>query len=689
MTNPNPASAMPDDKAERRKPYRHDAAIRRRWPTFAALTLLASLTAQPHAAPPHLPGTLANPGYEGQPMKSVYFFAGQWRFPGPAFYDGVIPGVPVAPASNDCLYTIFPSDGRNHLGWSERPEKREHAVDLMLAAGVNVVTMSYWGPPNTDRWAFWAPMQTATGAHDQLFETAVGRPILITPSIESSIATVGLQRTGCHDDLGPIGQSPGFDFLDVFPGTPDDPAPALVEQIVDLVSRYILSTAHPEWREKWTQLYDRDGNPRYAISLIHVGSNQPDVTDETFARGFTWVADRVYRETGVRVGFMLDALPAEHGARFKPTPAYTGPWLAAQSAVLAIQPFNPDVFSGRCRVGDDCDAVLGSPQLLELVDWKRRFVSSWVSTGIPVMLDVSPGFDAREVFEGSPRYGNNAPWRNGQSDLLSLGVRGLTANTWNGYTEGYAVVPSCSAAAPPGLPPCPDRTGADAAYFWFKELTPPGGTRAERLPATLVSTNPSSAVYSDPIALAFRLTSFNLAQALFGTPDRVPVSGRRVRVRVGDQEVQGTTTDNGGVSVTIAVGQQPGDVPLMATFDGDAEYLAVAATSSLLVEKERTSVQWLSEPDQAVVDGPGVRVSARLLEDDGQPVDARTVVFTVDSGPDARTCSGVTDADGIARCNVALSRHVGPRTVSIQFAGDAYYESAAAQLQVDLNPGRE
>lgn len=699
MTTPNQVPVAPDDTdQQRRRPCRHEGegrvattgviASRGRWLTFTALTLLASLAGQPHAAPSHLPGTLANPGFEGQPMKSVYFFAGEWRFPGLAFYDGPIPGVRVTPASNNCVYTIFPSDGQNHLGWSERQEKREHAVNLMLAAGVNAVTMSYWGPPNTDRWAFWAPMQTATAAHDELFDAAVGKPMLITPSIESSIATLGLQREGCAHDFGPVGQSPGFDFLEVFPGTADNPAPALVEQIVDLVNRYLLSPANPAWREKWAQMYDREGNPRYAISLIHVGSNQPDVTDDTFARGFTWVADRVYRETGIHVGFTLDALPTEHNARFKPTPTHTGPLLAEQPAVLAIQPFNPEVFTGRCQVGEDCDAVLGSAQLLDLVDWKQRFVSSWVNTGIPVMLDVSPGYDARRVFPDGPRYGNNDAWRSGQANLLSLGVRGLTANTWNGYTEGYAVVPSCSAAAPPGLPLCPDRAGAGAAYHWFRDLTPPGG-RPARLPATLDGTNPSSGVYSDAIALTFRLTSFNLAQALFGTPDRVPVRNRAVRVRLGDQDAQGTTGDDGVVSVTVTIGQQPGNLPLVASFDGDAEYLAVEARSSVLVAKERTSLEWLSEPDQAIVDGPGVRVSARLVDDDGQPVGARTVVFTVDSGPDARTCPGVTDADGVARCNVATSRRTGQRIVSMQFAGDAYYESATAQQEVDLNPGRQ
>jgi hypothetical protein len=57
---------------------------------FFAVTLLIGFTGQSEVATPlpplHTPGTLANPGFEGQRMKSVYFFAGQWRLPGPAFY---------------------------------------------------------------------------------------------------------------------------------------------------------------------------------------------------------------------------------------------------------------------------------------------------------------------------------------------------------------------------------------------------------------------------------------------------------------------------------------------------------------------------------------------------------------------------------------------------------------------------
>jgi hypothetical protein len=634
---------------------------------------------------PHTPGTLANPGFEGQPMKSVYFFAGQWRFPGPAFYDGPVPGVRLSPASNDCLYTIFPVDGARHLGWSESSEKREYVVNLMLAAGVNVVNMSYWGPPNTDRWAFWAPMQTAAGAHNELFDATVGKPVLIAPYIENGIATLGQTQTGCHGDIGPGGESAGYNFLDVFPGTSDDPAPQLVEQIVDLVHRYLLEPENPAWPGKWAQMYDRSGKPRYVVSLIHVGSNQPGVTHETFAQGFAWVADRVYNETGVRVGFTLDALPPEHNARFKPSPAQTGRLLAQQPAVLAIQPFNPEVFTGRCLTGEDCDAVSGSIRLEELLTWKEQFVSSWVSTGIPVILDVSPGYDARIVFPGTPRYGNNGPWRDGQASLLALDVRGITANTWNGYTEGYAIVPSCGRSprgeGPPGLTPCDELSpgdGSDQAYLWFRALVPPGGSPARR-PTTLAGTNQSSAVYSDTVTL-----TFTLMEALTGTP----VTGRKVHFRLGKQLALGTTDGTGLAKAKITINQQPGAVPLVVSFDGDAEYLSREMQDSFLVAKEKTIVRWFADEDRSVVTRRTATMAALLVDDDAKPINNRAIAFTLGSGPASRKCSGVTRADGIARCQIDTSQLHGKQTVFIDFAGDAYYEPAAAKKVVVLNPSR-
>ena len=683
----------------------HIASCRYRGLAAALLTVLASFALASHAAPPpRTPGTLANPGFEGQPMKSMFFFPGQWRgIAGEAFYAGPNPGAPpLAPATNAfCLYTVLPVDGWMNLGWSDNVggEKREHAVELMLAAGVNVVNMSYWGPPNVDRWAFWAPMHTAPRANEELFDQAVGKPVLIAPYIEDGASTQDdeatpqpddpVQQRGCQGDAGPIGQSPAYRFADTFPGTAADPAPRLVEQIVDLIDRFLLQPKNAAWPAKWAQMYDRDGKPRYVVSLIHVGSNQVGVTDETFAKGFSWVVDRVYALRGVRVGFTLDALPPDHNASFKPSPKRTGPLLARQRAVLAIQPFIPEVFrgfaTGLCReAGSDCDARGGSQQLTELVAWKRDYISAWVNTGIPVILDVSSGYDAHRVFaaDNPPRYGNNDPWRLAQEQMLhSLGVRGVTGNTWNGYTEALAFVPSCT-AGPPDLPFC----GTDAvftegrkAFDWFRQLTPAGGTQA-RLPARLAITKPATAVYSDPVTLEVQLTSFDLDQALFSHPPvRTPVGGRVVRLRLGDQKAQVTTDSRGIAAVTLTIQQRPSDspVPLLASFDGDGEHLAIEVPrSSIRLLRESTDVRWFPEV------GPKHKderiLAAQLLDDDGQPVRKRTVAFTMTSEAGVDKCSGMTDAGGIARCKIR-SRVAGKPIVSMVFSGDAYYEPAASR----------
>ena len=643
------------------------------------LIALASIVGRVQAEPSHAAGTLANPGFEGQPMKSVYFFAGQWRFPGPGFYDGPVPGVRLAPASNNCLYTIFPVDGASHLGWSENRQKQEHAVNLMLATGINVVNMSYWGPRNADRWAFWAPMQTAAGAHDELFDAAVGRPVLIAPYIESGAATVGHTQIGCHGDVGPVGESVGYSFLDTFPGTHDDPAPELVEQIVDLIGRYLLKPANPAWRGKWAQMYDRNGKARYVVSLIHVGSNQASVSDETFAKGFGWVADRVHRETGVRVGFTLDALPPEHNARFKPSPARTGRWLARQPSVLAIQPFIPEVHTRRCPPAEGCDAVSGSGSLDQMLAWKKEFISGWVSTGVPVILDVSPGRDARRVFPDprEPRYGNNVAWRDEQMQFLSLGVRGITGNTWNGYTEGFAIVPSCvfsHSDAPPGLPLCgPPPVGeSDATYRWFRQLVAPGGSSA-RLPTNLAGASPPGS-YSDAVTLTFTLTEALTA---------APVAGRKVHFRVGKQVRTGTTDEAGVATARITLDRPPGVVPLVTSFDGDVEYLSIETHNSLLVSKEQTLIRWFGDVGPAIASV--VTLGAVLTDDDAKPIRKRAVSFVVGSGPLARKCAGVTGADGVARCRVDISKLPRRQTIYMGFAGDEYYEPAAAKKEVILH----
>jgi hypothetical protein len=345
-------------------------------------------------------GLLANPGFDGQSIKSTLFFTGNSRN-GKQYYE-------YTASPNINLYSIHPKDKR-HLKWSESISNMIFAVDKMIEAGINVINMSYWGERGLDRWTKYAPMQTSTFSNDELFYATMGRNILIVPFIEST------------DE---------WKFIDEFPGTPASPSPGLVSQIKDLIHRYIKQPNNKGWMEKWAQAYDQHGVKRYIVSIIHVASNQNNIDDKTFSLGFDWVAKKILDETGILIGFTLDMLPPNTNApgTYKPSPDKIGPLLRKQPSIIAIQCFIPEIWLG---ISDE----------KKLIIWKRMLSKSWIQTGIPFILDVTPGYDAHKVFPKSVVYGNNNYWR---SELLKmiedLDNTGVTFNVWNGYTEGFSGV---------------------------------------------------------------------------------------------------------------------------------------------------------------------------------------------------------------------------------------------------------
>jgi hypothetical protein len=385
---------------------------------LASLSVTLILFQFTFAADP-VPGNLANPGFENMPVKSVFFFTGNWRN-GVQYYD-------YNPSDNRGLYTLHPSDAR-HLGWSENQSNRDFAVQTMIDAGVNVINMSYWGLPGTDNWAYWSPMQSSTASHDELFNAALGKEILIAPYLESFAQTDHYQ---------------GFSFADDFPGTLANPSPLLVSEIEDLVNRYLVTPDNAQWPSKWARVYDQDGQQRYLVSIIHVASNQESISDQEFAAGFDRVAAEVFESTGVHVGFALDILPPDSYApgSFKATASSTGSYLAQQSSVCAIQCFLPEIWTGMSNENS-------------LITWKRNYLLSWKNTGIPLIHDLTPGYDAHIVFPSSPVYGNTQSWRDLQTLAINdLGSKSLTFNAWNGYTEGMAGVPTVQYG--------------DASYLWI------------------------------------------------------------------------------------------------------------------------------------------------------------------------------------------------------------------------------
>ena len=351
-------------------------------------------------------GRLANPGLENERIRTSLFFPGQAR-------DGSV-RYGCQTAENLGLFTIHPADER-HLQWSESDSIQAWTLNEMLAAGLNTVSMSSWGEdflPCSTGWNLYAPMQSAPGAHDELFAAAIETGMVIIPFLESR---------------------PDWSLRNEFPTDANgDVAPGLVSQAVNLIERYLLNAEHPEWADAWAQVFNSQGEPRYAFTLIHVSSERLAAGRHAdFAAGFDRVAEEIHAQTGVWVAFFLDALP---GATHAPgtyflSPEGAGPYLLASESVLGIQAFIPEIWlpAGYSDAGR--------------LAWKAEYCRRWAGSGVPFLMDIAPGYDAHIVFPGSVVYGHTEAWRVMLLEMVdAYSADGLAFNSWNGYTEAMAGV---------------------------------------------------------------------------------------------------------------------------------------------------------------------------------------------------------------------------------------------------------
>lgn len=376
---------------------------------------------QDAARHPEWRGLLATAGFEGQPVKGTYFFPGER-------------------GGNAWTYTTQPLNPQDEH-WNSDPSTRTWVMNRMVQAHVNTVVMSYWS--NMPQWS---PMEIGPATLSGVLDAVQGQPLVVIPAIE-----VGFDPD--HPEI------PHWEFSKEFPYRPGDKrvAPGLVDRIGQLVELF-----HGRMN-LWARMYDRDGSPRYAVHLLHVSSDvitqvlNKHEDDDEFAAAFDNVAEQVRIRYKIPIGFTLDTIG------LKPYSAYpreAGAALKRTLSVLAIQGFASEVFSDMVKAGPRCFANdwhqckqhdNNVDNLERLADWKRSAVSEWVKTGVPVILDVSNGFDGRIVWSKTPGgvgfWGDNLNytddrWRNWMSQLKGSGIKGITFNTWNGYTEGYAAVPS-------------------------------------------------------------------------------------------------------------------------------------------------------------------------------------------------------------------------------------------------------
>lgn len=360
----------------------------------------------------NLHGLLASPGLDQNPAKAIYFFPGE--------------------GSDDSLWTTHPLDIRDRH-WNSDDSTRGWVLDRMVAAHVNTVVASWWSTlPESSPMALTSPRSPISPSWQWLVDAVGTRPLVILPAIESGLDPRQWQ------------------FADEFPSS--EPA-GLVDRIG------WLCDAFAGRMERWARIYDAAGNPRYAVNIIHTCSHllTPD-SDAAFADGFNTVATAVRDRYQIDVGFTLDTIVDPY---YSAIPLQAGSHLAHTASILAIHGFESEIFSPAVHPGDNN----ADGNISNMADWKRKAMNDWIATGVPVILDVSNGYDGRKVFgDATWHWGDTADstddrWRNWMSQLKNPSIAGISVDCWNGYTEGFAMVPS--------------REHGDTAYNWLTDLLEP------------------------------------------------------------------------------------------------------------------------------------------------------------------------------------------------------------------------
>ncbi|MBS2015287.1 MAG: ricin-type beta-trefoil lectin domain protein [Deltaproteobacteria bacterium] len=355
----------------------------------------------------------------GDPVKGVYFF------PGDAGVDG--PGVD--------RFSYLPLDSY-HRRFTESAAIASWTIDQITALGANVMMLSYWYHPwgqHCDR----ADKQYC----DDVWTSVLDKPIKIIPAID------------------------GFAHREHF-GKPGDST--LLDMIDSAVQRWLVYPANPYWPNKWQQMYDRSGELRYAVELIELASDFLPFgdRDSMFVQALDDIATAIELSYGIKIGFVVDPgtrfpTPPEglFPGTYSPEPGLTR--FENANSFLGIMGWRNEAQTPGLQFCDEyapgCDNNL-APNLSEPPDHYRETVArskrtrteAWIANGLPTILDVSPGYDGHLPWEaegkkhgyiGDNSYGYDDRWRNYLSAFKGIGNRGIFLTSWNGYTEGMAVMP--------------------------------------------------------------------------------------------------------------------------------------------------------------------------------------------------------------------------------------------------------
>ncbi len=147
-----------------------------------------------------------------------------------------------------------------------------------------------------------------------------------------------------------------------------------------------------------------------------------------------------------------------------------------------------------------------------------------------------------------------------------------------------------------------------------------------------------------------------------------PLGGQPVTFTLGTgssaQTCTGTSLPTGSVSCTIAVtGQPQGPIPVTDNFAGNAYYKVASAAATVNLPEGTTLTV---SPGSGTYNGSTTITGTLVNSYTNQPVANEPVTLTVNS---SQTCTGTTNASGVATCTVTTTEPPGTYSLSGTFGG--------------------
>ncbi|WP_129784326.1 choice-of-anchor P family protein [Promicromonospora panici] len=230
----------------------------------------------------------------------------------------------------------------------------------------------------------------------------------------------------------------------------------------------------------------------------------------------------------------------------------------------------------------------------------------------------------------------------------------------------------------------PGETTITAEFAGNRDVEPATDTvpfTIGRQPTVVTYTGPAEADFNDAFTASATLTAGGS-----------PVSGQTVSFSLGSgggsQECSGTTNGSGVASCSLTPSDAPGETTIDVSFAGTGTLEPSSDSASFTITRQETALRYTGP--ERVANGTAVELSGMLTEEttDGPGVSGRDVTLALGAGADRQECTGTTGSSGAVACTIPVVDQPlnadATVPVSLDFAGDTYYEPSTASATVLL-----